>query len=255
MESLISNIFLDVSGAWSYAIVLFVLLLCGLGIPLPEDVVLIFGGFQVFSQGIRLDLMLVIAFLGILGGDSIAFWLGRHLGNGLTRRWPFRFVFTPSKREKAEKLFDRYGDRIIIAARFMPGARAVTYFFAGTLGMNYLRFVAFDGLAAMVSAPLFVYLGYHFGDQIHWLISAVRQGQGVALLVAMLGAGIFLVTKYVRKRLSTKMPELPLSHHSTRRITLSNELSTGVANDSTEEENDAVKSSNKSRRFSARPPA
>lgn len=204
MEQLVTQILEGASGAGAYGLVFLVLLLCGLGVPLPEDVVLITGGFLVYEGAARLDLMIVVAFAGILGGDSIAFFLGRHFGDRLTRIWPIRLIVTPAKRNKVEHLFARYGEKIVMAARFMPGVRAVTYFCAGAAGMSYWRFIAFDGIAATVSAPVFVLLGWHFGGKIEWLIHAVRQGQGAvfgglaAVVVLVIGA------KYVRRRLAQK---------------------------------------------------
>jgi hypothetical protein len=76
-----------------------------------------------------------------------------------------------------EGLFGRYGSRIVCIARFMPGVRAVTYFTAGSAGMSYWRFIFWDGLAALCSAPVFVWLGFKFGDKLDWLIGKLHEGQ------------------------------------------------------------------------------
>ncbi|MGI5863499.1 MAG: DedA family protein [Myxococcales bacterium] len=210
MESLVGEILGGASGVGAYLLVLAVLLACGLGVPLPEDVALITGGYLAFSGAARLEVMVAVAFVGILGGDSFVYLLGRRFGSKLERRWPFRLMITPSKRRKVEGLFERYGQRIVVAARFMPGVRAVTYFVAGSAGMRYLHFIVFDGLAALVSAPLFVFLGYHFGANIEWLVGAVRRGQWavIGLLVAI--AGVWLFFHYVVKRVQERPAEPPV---------------------------------------------
>ena len=210
MECLVGEILGGASGAGAYLLVLAVLLACGLGVPLPEDVALITGGYLAYSGAARVEVMIGVAFIGILGGDSFAFLLGRYFGDKLERRWPFRLMITPSKRRKVEGLFARYGQRIVVAARFMPGVRAVTYFVAGSAGMRYLLFICFDGLAALVSAPVFVYLGFRFGANIEWLVAAVRRGQWavIGLLVAI--AGLWLFFHYVVKRVQERPAELPM---------------------------------------------
>ena len=65
-----------------------------------------------------------------------------------------------------EQLFAAHGQKIVMAARFLPGVRAVTYFTAGSARMPYLRFILWDGFAALVSAPVFVWLGFHFGEKL-----------------------------------------------------------------------------------------
>ena len=53
-----------------------------------------------------------------------------------------------------------------MVARFLPGLRAPTYFTVGHSRVPFWEFLLFDGLAALVSAPLWVCLGFWFGDDI-----------------------------------------------------------------------------------------
>lgn len=209
MEHLLSQILSGASGAGAYGLVLLVLLLCGLGVPMPEDVALITGGFLVYQGAARLDGMIAVAFLGILAGDSIAFMLGRTLGDRMTQVWPFRLIVTPSKRNKVEHLFARYGQKIVVAARFMPGVRAVTYFCAGAAGMSYPAFILFDGLAATVSAPVFVLLGWHFGDHIDWLVAQLRSGQKAVFGGLLVVLGLWLALRYLKKRAAARARPSP----------------------------------------------
>jgi len=200
VEQFLTELLTGSSGVGAYALVLLVLLLCGVGIPLPEDVALITGGFLVFKGEARLPIMIGVAFVGILGGDSFAFLLGRHLGNHLTKQWPFRLIVTPAKKEKVERLFHKYGEKIVMAARFMPGVRAVTYFIGGAARMRYRRFITFDGLAATVSAPVFVMLGWHFGDHIDRLVKKVRQYQLSVLLILAGAVALFYLARHLWRR-------------------------------------------------------
>lgn len=220
MESILNEILGNASGLGSYALVLLVLLACGLGFPLPEDVALITGGYLVYQGEAKLWAMMVVAFVGILGGDSIAYLLGRRFGDQLERRWPFRLLFTPSRRQKVERLFARYGQKVVVVARFMPGVRAATYFLAGSARMRYSVFIAFDGLAALLSAPLFVLLGLHFGENIEWVIDALRRGQKAVVALALATVGVWLLYRYVRKRISERPPiELPEPAVETANVT------------------------------------
>src|SRR4029077_14580146 len=78
-------------------------------------------------------------------------------------------------------------EKIVIAARFMPGVRAVTYFTAGSAGVAYARLICFAGLAALLSAPLFVLLGYRFGRHLQQVIVLMKKYQLIAV-------GLMLVT-------------------------------------------------------------
>ena len=137
---------------------LFVLITCGLGVPLPEDVPLITGGWLVGRSG-SLPLMIFTGLAGILIGDSIIFRAGEVYGEKLLETRLGRHI--PGERvRKTIAAFERHGPKFIMAARFLPGLRAPTFFVAGLTGVPYWKFIVYDGLAACVSAPAWVYLGY-----------------------------------------------------------------------------------------------
>src|SRR5260370_12909234 len=88
-----------------------------------------------------------------------------------------------------------------MVARFLPGIRAVTFFTAGSAGMSYWRFIFWDGLAALVSAPLFVYLGSHFGGHLRYLKRRIHQGQAIGLVVLVTAVGLYLLYLHFRRRM------------------------------------------------------
>lgn len=183
--------------AFGCAFVFTVLLLCGFGLPMPEDVILVTGGVLAWmasplteasipgmfrDQGLLL--MIVVGLAGILAGDSVIFLAGRKFGVRVADFRPLRRVITPEKLEKVERLMRRRGNIVVVVARFLPGIRAPTYFTAGHAGMPYWEFLIFDGGAATVSAPLWICLGFYFGSNIqeaarhaarfsHWILLAV----------------------------------------------------------------------------------
>ena len=80
---------LNFSGPTPYFMVFGILLLCGLGLPIPEDVTLILGGILSYYGLCDLSLMIVVCFAGVMVGDSLMFWLGAHYGRQLTKKWFF----------------------------------------------------------------------------------------------------------------------------------------------------------------------
>ena len=195
MEALLKAILVGSHGAMAYLSIFAVLVACGLGVPLPEDISLILGGFLVYKGAAHLWGMVATGFVGILVGDSLIYLAGRRVGLRVRTRhgWLARVV-TPVRRRYVEDLFARHGEKIVIGARFMPGVRAVAYFVAGSAGMPYARFICFDGLAALCSAPLFVLLGYRFGRHLQEVIELMKRYQliavGILLLSVLLWAAV-----------------------------------------------------------------
>ena len=209
LDQVVARILMGSHGAMAYLSIFAVLVACGLGVPLPEDVALILGGFLVFNGAAHLWAMVATGFLGILVGDTLIYMAGRRVGRHVRtgHGWLARVV-TPARRRYVEGLFARHGEKLVIAARFMPGVRAVTYFIAGSAGMPYTRFICFDGLAALGSAPLFVLLGFRFGKHIQHVIELMKRYQLIAVGF-LFGAVLFwaAVRRWREMALARKMRE------------------------------------------------
>src|SRR4051812_7227016 len=83
-----------------------VLLLCGLGLPIPEDIVLIAAGaLGVLDERPWFEVS-ALMYAGVMGGDSIIFFAGKYFGPSLrTASW-FQRIFPANKQDKVEVLFE-----------------------------------------------------------------------------------------------------------------------------------------------------
>ena len=183
------------AGLTAYGLVFLILLAAGFGLPLPEDIPLVMGGVLVHRGQAVLWKMILVGYLGIIIGDSTMFGLGRRVGSKVgAAPGLFRRIVTPEKRARVEGMFKKHGEKIVMLARFLPGVRTVTYFTAGSVGMSYSRFLLYDSIAALASAPIFVLLGYYFGADIESLLTRIASGErkviGV-LLTIVVGSLLF----------------------------------------------------------------
>lgn len=161
-----------------YVAVFIALMICGAGLPLPEDITLVAGGVIAGLGYANVHAMFALAMFGVLLGDAGIFLLGHHYG---ARMLQWRFVarvLTPSRYAKVQKKFEHYGNRMLFFARFLPGMRTTIYLTAGTTHrVSFLRFLLIDTLAALISVPFWVYLGYFGADNHEWLVKWIRRGQ------------------------------------------------------------------------------
>ena len=179
------NNLVDVFGRSGYAAVFIALMLCGAGIPLPEDITLVAGGIITGLGYGDVHTMVLVGLAGVLVGDSTMFLLGRHFGARILR---WRFVarlLTPERYAMVQEKFERYGNRMMFVARFLPGMRTAVFITAGaTHRVGFFRFLLLDGMAAIISVPLWVYLGYFGAHNHEWLTMWIRRGQtGVWLAI------------------------------------------------------------------------
>jgi membrane protein DedA with SNARE-associated domain len=169
----------------AYASVFIALLLCGAGVPLPEDITLVAGGVIAGLGYANVHVMFGVAMVGVLLGDASMFLLGHHFGARIRRLRFFAWLLPPSRYAKVQQKFERYGNRMMFVARFLPGMRTAVFITAGaTHRVSFWRFILLDGLAALISVPLWVYLGYLGADNRQWLATWIHRGQGGLWILA-----------------------------------------------------------------------
>jgi len=155
-----------------------VLLLCGLGLPMPEDIALLAGGFLVHRGVTRYPITLAVSLLGVVAGDNSLFFLGRRFGS-------------QAQINRIRAFMRRHGHRAIFYARFLAGLRALIYLTAGSFGVTPLRFLAYDLLGAIISVPIVVSIGYLFGGQLEIVIHYLGGFESLLWVVAVLSLAIF----------------------------------------------------------------
>lgn len=182
-----------------YAKLAGILLLCGLGLPIPEDISLIAAGYLAHLGTVEIHRVFLVCFAAVLGGDSIAFLLGRAFGTKLLASRIARRYFNPRRQRRVRAYFRTYGSKVVFIARFLPGLRFSIFLSAGMLRVKPHVFLIYDTLAALLSVPFLVYLAYYFGDKIdHVIVWAKRSEYGILAIVAVVI--VYVGIKIYRKR-------------------------------------------------------
>jgi membrane protein DedA with SNARE-associated domain len=174
---------------FTYVGLFLVLVLCGLGLPVPEDLALLTGGFLVHRGITQYPTTLAISFVGVVAGDNSLFFLGRRFGTSVLRYLGFVRPRILPRIERLRIFMDRHGHMAIFYARFLAGVRALVYLTAGSAGVSPRRFVIYDALGAVISVPLVVSVGYFFGHQIDL---AIRYLGGFDRLVLVAAAACII---------------------------------------------------------------
>ncbi|MEQ1894115.1 MAG: DedA family protein [Planctomycetota bacterium] len=150
------------------------LLLCGLGLPLPEETFLLLAGILLHKGEVEYVPITLLCSAAILLGDSLPFYLGKRYGmRALEIAWVRRLVH-PERFQRFRKRFDEHGNWAIFGCRFLPMLRIPGYFVAGTMGMRYSRLLVLDGLGVLLTVPISIYFGKLFGGQIERLKERVH---------------------------------------------------------------------------------
>jgi membrane protein DedA with SNARE-associated domain len=187
MQTLIDLLeFLRPYGSHSYFVMLGILVLCGFGLPMPEDVVLVSGGILASHGVTQFPSVVGVCLAGVLLGDGIVFTLGRTFGPAIKKWRIFQKIMPESRDQRVQHIIHKYGDKVIFMARFMPGLRTPIFLTCGTYHVKPWKFAAFDGFAALISVPLWIYVGFVFGENLEELERRIHQFQfGIYGVVAV----------------------------------------------------------------------
>lgn len=191
-------------GTYSYAIMFGILIACGFGLPMPEDIVLVTGGILASRDVTSFGFTFIVCMAGVLIGDGTIYFIGRRAGPRLRSTRFFRFLVSEEREKKVMSWFANYGDKVIFFARFAPGLRMPLFLTSGIYQVPAWKFFTLDGFAAVISVPVWIWVGYFFGKNLEVLESKIHQFQtGIYAILAVLLVG-FVAAWYIKKRLKAR---------------------------------------------------
>ena len=162
------------------------LLVAGIGVPVPEDAVLLAGGAVAHRSGMAWEVLLPLLYSSALAADLLVYLLARRYGERfLSRRWA-SWLVTPTRRARVQRLFARHGARAVFVGRHLSGVRTVVFALAAIEGVPFWTFVFWDALAGLVTIPVVFGLGYLGSSH----LAAVAAGLARAEHWVAFGAGV-----------------------------------------------------------------
>ena len=161
MQSFVTN--------YGYAAIFILAMLESMCIPVPSEIIFIFGGASctvavAHLHPLGLGWVIVIGVLGELTGAIIAYTVGRTLGRTIVDRWGKWILLTHKDLDKAEAWFAKYGPYSIVVGRVIPIIRSVISVPAGLAEMNPVRFVALTAVGSAIWVSVLSALGYAAGQ-------------------------------------------------------------------------------------------
>jgi membrane protein DedA with SNARE-associated domain len=166
-------------------------------LPVPEEATLLAAGYAVRLGRTSLVAGALAAWLAVMIGDTIAYFVGRALLARALRTRAGRALLPEARRAWAEELVAGHGARAIVLGRFFVGVRGFIYFAVGASRFPFARFLAVDSAAGVVEVGGLVAVGFGLGEL------RVRVGTGIDLAAAaVLLAAFFgpLLVRLVRRR-------------------------------------------------------
>lgn len=158
------------------------------GVPLPGETALVLASIYAGATGdLHIAQVIAAAAAGAIIGDNMGFWVGRHFGMPLLKRYG-RFIHLDEKRLAfGEAMFRRHGAKIVFFGRFIAILRIFAALLAGVNRYGWGSFLFYNAAGGIVWATVFELGGYFFGEAIHRFTGPVGL---IALAGVILGIGV-----------------------------------------------------------------
>jgi len=176
---------------------------CGLliGFFLPGDSLLFTVGLLAAQDKISYPLWLcsLVLFVAAMAGNALGYWVGDHFGPRVFRREDSK-IFRKEYVDKTHDFFEKYGNRAIVLARFVPIVRTFITVMAGVGTMSFRRFMIYSAVGGLLWAVGVTLLGYYLGS-----IPFVADNVEVMILAFVAIAVVPVAVEYLRERAARKL--------------------------------------------------
>lgn len=168
------------------------------GFVLPGETAVLLGGVLAYQHQVSLPIIATVAVLAAITGDSVGYEVGRRFG---TRLLASRLFARRRKGlEKGQQTLRDNGGKAVFLARFTAFLRAVMPGLAGTAGMPYPRFLAFNAAGGLVWGLGFTLLGYVAGASYQKVAQVAGWASEAILALIVVAVIVFVIHRRRRER-------------------------------------------------------
>jgi membrane protein DedA with SNARE-associated domain len=190
-------------GYWA----LYLLLALGVvGLPIPDETLLVFTGYLIGRGTLHPVGAFAAAVAGAWTGISGSYLLGRTLGVGAVHRYGKYVHLTETRLAKVHMWFDRIGHWMLFVGYYIAGLRHFTAVVAGMSRVAYPTFIAYAWSGGALWVGSFLTLGYFLGENWLQVAELVHRYVGLASIAIMALAAVWFAVWYALKEKKTKNP-------------------------------------------------
>jgi len=170
------------------------------GLPFPSEPFLLAGGGLAGSGRLSLVVAIALAAVASLIGDTFWYWLGRMRGPRVMS-WLCRMSLEPdSCVRRTQGIFDRWGAKSLVVAKFVPGLSTIAPPLAGVVQMPLRYFLVFSALAGAVWGGAYLALGWIFSAQLEMVAAFLDELGSWAFALLAVAIGGYVGWKYISRR-------------------------------------------------------
>jgi len=134
--------------------------------PIPSEVVFPLAGYSILKNEMSFIHIIGVGITGGAGatvGAFVIYLISLKLGRAGLYRYLKYAKIKESSLDKADRWFEKYGDKSVIIGRFIPGIRELVSVPAGIFNMKPIKFLIFTFIGSCGWSLALTAAGYYFG--------------------------------------------------------------------------------------------
>ncbi|WP_462413105.1 DedA family protein [Neobacillus sp. Marseille-QA0830] len=173
-----------------------------IGLPIPDEVLLTYVGYNVYTGNMSFLLSLLFSVIGAFGGITFSYLLGFKLGLPFLHKFGPKLHLTEERINRTHKLFEKMGPILLFVGYFIPGIRHIAAYLAGINSYSYKKFALFAYSGAISWCFTFITAGRLLGE--NWIhVTGYLSKYSIYLFFVLLLGCIGIYTYWRKKRVIT----------------------------------------------------
>ncbi len=167
--------------------------------PYPGDVAIFVAGFVAGSSELAVGPVLLISILGSISSIMLVYALSRKYGRSIFESRRIRFLDS-NRMGDIEQWFEKWGNAVLVASRFLPGTRFLIVITAGIGNVAAWRMALFSSISVVAWNSLVVLVAYFLHrnwEKVYEILTTYNQ---VALVIGIVIIGFYIVSRIRRRR-------------------------------------------------------
>lgn len=188
---------------WFYLFIFLSGVLENLFPPYPGDTVTFIGGYLAGTGLLTFSLVFFSASLGCLAGVMILYALGKNKGRGIFLKNK-GVVFNKTQLEKVENWFKRYGEKVLLLSRFLPGVRSVVALTAGVGNVKLQKMTGYTLISILLWNSIILFSAFKIQENWREILGMIQVYNKVVLTVVILIIIAWLIKTFKGKFVKSK---------------------------------------------------
>ena len=184
---------------FSYAGIIFLMILENVFPPIPSELIMPLAGFISTQGQLALPWVIVAGTAGSVLGALPLYYLGRRVGEDRLRRWAETrghwIGLSPEDLDKSKRWFERHGGKTVLLCRVIPGVRSLISIPAGFAKMNVGVFLLYTTVGSAIWSGLLAAAGRALGSN----YEKVEHIIGPISTAIVIGIVLTLVVRAIRQ--------------------------------------------------------